>query len=348
MGDMMNQVKYLLVIFCAFQFNQYFASADTSTAKLQQENQHRPIVVAIVDTGIDLDNQLFKNYLWRNPGEDGFDQLGRPKESNGIDDDHNGYVDDLHGWNFYDQNANLQDDLGHGTHVTGIISGLSFPTEVLGHNDVKFMILKYYSMKKKQRDTQVASNEALKYALQMGAVIINYSGGGVQFDQNEKEIFQELEKKSIWSVVAAGNTSDNLENSNYYPAKYQLPHMLVVSSMNSKGQKSLFANYGQSVVDLFAVGENIISFGLDQKLMTMTGTSQATAMVTRMIAQQGQKIVQCKTKFQLLLANRNKIRSSQFLISYSRKGEYLETDLKRQVIASEKRIMTRPGSRLKL
>ncbi|PWU17255.1 MAG: hypothetical protein C5B49_09235, partial [Bdellovibrio sp.] len=75
------------------------------------------VVVAVVDTGVDERNGSLKKNLWINPGESGLDERGRPKESNMIDDDNNGFVDDVHGWNFAAQSNDLDDSLGHGTHV---------------------------------------------------------------------------------------------------------------------------------------------------------------------------------------------------------------------------------------
>ena len=84
------------------------------------QNQDK-ILLSVIDTGIDLKNSDLKKYLWTNPGESGLDQNNNPKESNGLDDDNNGFADDLHGWNFIDNNNDIQDFHGHGTHIVSII-----------------------------------------------------------------------------------------------------------------------------------------------------------------------------------------------------------------------------------
>src|SRR6185312_15075573 len=81
----------------------------------------KDVIVAVIDTGCDVHHPDLQANIWRNPGEDGLDEYGNPKANNGIDDDDNGFVDDFHGWNFVDQNGDVADEHGHGTHIAGII-----------------------------------------------------------------------------------------------------------------------------------------------------------------------------------------------------------------------------------
>ena len=100
-------------------------------------------VVAILDTGIDKNHPALKSTLWTNTGETGLDKSGRDKATNGIDDDKNGFVDDVHGWNFAGNNSNLKDEHGHGTHIAGLIAGDSAQFSGIAPG-TKIMILKYF------------------------------------------------------------------------------------------------------------------------------------------------------------------------------------------------------------
>ena len=126
-----------------------------------------------------------RSNLWKNKGETGLDKQGRSKETNKIDDDGNGFIDDVHGWNFVSNNNKVKDYHGHGTHVAGIvgaeggngkgISGVS--------PKVNLMILKYYDPRFSNTDNLKNTIKAIEYATKMGAKIINYSGGGTQYSQ---------------------------------------------------------------------------------------------------------------------------------------------------------------------
>ena len=83
-------------------------------------NEALPIV-AVIDTGVDINHPILRDQIWSNPGETGLDKYGRDRSNNNIDDDMNGFIDDVHGWNFLANNNDLSDHIGHGTHVSGII-----------------------------------------------------------------------------------------------------------------------------------------------------------------------------------------------------------------------------------
>src|SRR5690606_23680000 len=130
---------------------------------------------------------LTKN-LWVNPGETGLDRFGRDKATNGVDDDGNGFVDDVHGWNFVNNNNDLRDDHGHGTHIAGIIGaeggngiGISGVSP-----KVSLMCLKYYDAKGSDVNNLINTVKAIDYAVNMNCDIINYSGGGVAPSADEK------------------------------------------------------------------------------------------------------------------------------------------------------------------
>lgn len=243
-------------------------------------------IVAVIDTGADTSHPWIQNRLWENPGESGFDDKGKPKSSNGIDDDGNGFVDDLHGWNFLDNNNDLKDDNGHGTHIAGLISGefLSFPIGEMSGESVKIMVLKYYSDWAHPDTVLRASVSAIEYALKMDADIINYSGGGEQKSLGEYIALLKADFQGKILVAAAGNEKWNLDQRGFFPASYPLKNVLRVAALRSREQLLEKSNYGGSTVDVAAPGFNILSAAPGNSAAVMSGTSQATALVSALLA----------------------------------------------------------------
>lgn len=239
-------------------------------------------IVAVIDTGIDIDHEDLSENIWVNPGETGFDSKGKNKASNGKDDDGNGYVDDVHGWNFVSNNNDLTDNHGHGTHIAGIIGAVAGNKKGISgiSPEVSLMIIKYYDPKVPSTDNLKNTINSIKYAVKMGASIINYSGGGTDFSQDEFESVKEAEKKGILFVAAAGNERSNSDQFHYYPADYKLSNIISVTALDPNRDVLPSSNYGTETVDLAAPGQNIISTLPGNTYGFMTGTSQATAFVS--------------------------------------------------------------------
>jgi subtilisin family serine protease len=227
--------------------------------------------------------------IWINPGESGKDDKGRDKATNGIDDDGNGYVDDVHGWNFVHGNNSLADNHGHGTHIAGIIGargGNGFGISGVAPK-VSIMMLKYYDPKASNSNNLKNTIQAIRYAIKMKANIINYSGGGTDYSAEEFAAVKDAEKAGILFVAAAGNERSNSDETgkHYYPADYELSNIISVTAVNREEKKVLpSSNYGVRTVDLAAPGENIYSTLPGNSFGVMTGTSQATAFVTGVAA----------------------------------------------------------------
>lgn len=239
-------------------------------------------IVAVIDTGIDVNHEDLSENIWVNPGETGLDAKGRNKATNGIDDDNNGYVDDVHGWNFVSNNNDLTDNHGHGTHIAGIIGAVAENKKGISGiaPEVSLMIIKYYDPKVPSTDNLKNTINSIKYAVKMGASIINYSGGGVDYSQDEFEAVKEAEKKGILFVAAAGNERSNSDQFHYYPADYKLSNIISVTALDPNRDVLPSSNYGTETVDLAAPGQNIISTLPGNSYGFMTGTSQATAFVS--------------------------------------------------------------------
>lgn len=242
----------------------------------------KKVIVAIIDTGIDEKHEDLKSNLWINPGETGLDTQERDKATNGIDDDGNGFTDDVHGWNFVSSNNKLDDNHGHGTHIAGIVGAEAGNNKGISgiSPEVSLMILKYFDPKVPNNDNLKNTVLAIEYAVKMGAHIINYSGGGTDFSQEEHDAIEKAEAKGILFVAAAGNERSNSDKHHYYPADYKLKNIISVTAIDPTTEVLNSSNYGTETVDIAAPGQNILSCLPQNTYGLMTGTSQATAFVT--------------------------------------------------------------------
>jgi subtilisin family serine protease len=230
------------------------------------------IVVAVIDTGVDTIHPSLKENLWVNPGETGVDDKGHDKSTNGIDDDGNGFIDDVHGWNFANNSNDLTDRHGHGTHVAGIIHSSAPKTNL--------MILKYFDPKATGESNLANTVKAIQYAIKMKARIINYSGGGTTQYTDEENAVRKAQEAGILFVAAAGNEYSNSDISGFYPADYGFSNIASVTAIDENQKVLNSSNYGIRTVDIAAPGRNINSTLPGGKFGPMTGTSQATAFVT--------------------------------------------------------------------
>jgi thermitase len=242
----------------------------------------KDIVVAVIDTGIDVDHEALKENLWKNPGETGFDKDGKNKAKNGLDDDGNGFIDDVNGWNFVSNASQLTDNHGHGTHIAGLIGARAVNGKGLVGiaPNVSLMVLKYFDPKVPNTDNLKNTINAIRYAIQMKAQIINYSGGGTEFSAEEKAAVEEARRAGVLFVAAAGNEKSNSDKHKYFPADYDLDNIISVTAIDPSTEVLASSNYGVETVDLAAPGQNILSTLPGNSYGYMTGTSQATAFVS--------------------------------------------------------------------
>ncbi len=204
-----------------------------------------PVIVAIIDTGLDYTHPDFSpDNLWFNVQE----------RLNGIDDDENGYVDDVAGWNFVEKNKNPWDRVGHGTHIAGIIASASNnDSGIAGLNpNARIMPLKTLNFLGRGRSDQIAA--AIHYAIDNGARVINLSLGSTQVSQVERSAVQRAVDASIVVVVAAGNTSRDTHEF----GMADLPGVLTVAASDPADQRAEFSNWGQAV-NITAPGVDILS-----------------------------------------------------------------------------------------
>lgn len=264
----------------------------------------KDIIVAVIDTGADVHHPDLTNNLWVNQGETGLDADGKDKATNGVDDDGNGFIDDVHGWNFVHNNHSLKDTHGHGTHIAGIIGaeggngvGISGVAP-----KVSIMVLKYYDPESRSQDNLKNTVKAIDYAVKMNAHIINYSGGGLAPAAAERLAIERAMKKGILFVAAAGNEKSNSDVQKYYPADYGLSNIVSVTAIDKMKHVLPSSNWGVSTVHIAAPGNNILSTLPNGQYGHMTGTSQATAFVSGVAA--------------LLMANNTDLRKADRVIKY--------------------------------
>lgn len=245
----------------------------------------------VIDTGIDIKHPDLVNNLWINPGEACEHKTKKgeyvlcEKSRNGIDDDGNGFADDVHGWNFVGNNNQLEDNHGHGTHIAGIIGaegGNGIGISGIAPR-VSIIVAKYYDPKAPANNNLINTIRAIRYCTQVGATIINYSGGGLEPSEKEKEAIRDARDKNgrpILFIAAAGNERSNSDVKKYYPADYDLPNIISVTAIDADKKVLDSSNYGEFSVDIAAPGKQIYSTLPKGGYGFMTGTSQATAVVT--------------------------------------------------------------------
>jgi thermitase len=231
------------------------------------EEGSRDIVVAVIDTGIDPTHKNLERNIWKDP---------KRKDRN------------VYGWNFVTNEPNPKDEHGHGTHVAGIIGAMAdAQTGVSGvAHRVSIMPVKYYSDANPGSVNLKNTVKAIEYAVQNGARIINYSGGGPEFSEDEYLAIKKAEAAGVLFVAAAGNErqdTDLVENY-YYPSAYRLSNIISVAATDINNNLLRSSNWGKSKVDIAAPGENIYSTLPGGKYGYMSGTSQATAFVTGVAA----------------------------------------------------------------
>ncbi|MCY2936836.1 MAG: S8 family serine peptidase [Planctomycetota bacterium] len=228
-------------------------------------------IVAVIDTGVDYNHPELRDNIWTNPGE---------IAGNGRDDDNNGYIDDIHGYDFANNDANPMDDNGHGTHVSGTIGAVgNNSTGVAGVNwHTSIMALKFLDASGSGFLSTAIS--ALDYAVANGARLSNNSWGGGGFDATLGLAIANAGAKGHIFVAAAGNSFANNDLFPNYPSNYNYDNIVAVAATDNRDNLAGFSNFGVTTVDIAAPGVNILSTVLNGGYATYSGTSMATPHVT--------------------------------------------------------------------
>lgn len=249
--------------------------ADMVNAPTAWQNGHtgKGVIVAVLDTGIDYNHEDLKNNIWTNTKE---------IAGNGIDDDSNGYVDDIQGWNFNNNNNNVLDNNGHGTHVSGTIAAENNGIGVTGiaYNS-QIMAIKVLDEKGSGSYANIANG--IRYAVDNGADVINLSLGSNSGNNAIKSAIEYASSKSVIVVMAAGNNGDPTPS---YPARYADKSGIAVGAVDQKNQLTDFSNRSgsQEIKYVTAPGKDIYSTVPNNKYATYNGTSMAAPHVAGVVA----------------------------------------------------------------
>lgn len=207
------------------------------------------VVVAVTDTGVDWNHPDLIHSMWTNPGE----------VLDGVDNDGNGYVDDLHGFNFFNQVSDPRDLDSHGTHVAGIIGAQANNGEggagvAAG---VRIMAVRISGVATFATSASIA--EGIAYAVDNGAKVINASWGGGADDPVINNAIDYANTQKVLFVAAAGNDATNNDTLPHYPSNGTSPNILSVAATDANDLLASFSNYGKETVDVGAPGVNIYS-----------------------------------------------------------------------------------------
>lgn len=225
------------------------------------------IVVAIIDTGVDFEHPDLAPNMWVNAGE---------VPDNQVDDDHNGYVDDIHGYDFVNDDGEPMDDNVHGTHVAGILGAVG--NNAIGVSGVawqaKIMALKFLNAGAGGSTSDAIP--AIEYALANGAKILVNSWGDSNYNPALFSAIRAADAAGALFFAAAGNQGRDNDDDPFYPAGYDSPNVVSLGSIDANDSLSSFSNFGRLSVDFAAPGGEILSTKPNGTFGYISGTSMST------------------------------------------------------------------------
>lgn len=234
------------------------------------------VIVAVIDTGVDYNHTDLSPNMWRNPGE---------VAGNGVDDDGNGYIDDIYGIDAYNSDSDPYDDHYHGTHCAGTIGAKGNDGfGVAGVNwDVKIMALKFLGSGGSGPTSGAVT--CMDYVIDQkqkgqNIIVTSNSWGGGGADQNLLDAINTAGDLGVLFIAAAGNNSSDNDTTAYYPANYNSVYIITVAATDHNDQLASFSNWGANSVELGAPGVSIVSDSPGDGFRTLNGTSMATPHVS--------------------------------------------------------------------
>jgi thermitase len=243
----------------------------------------KDVIVAVTDTGVDYSHPDIKDNMWVNK---------REVPGNGVDDDNNGFVDDIYGYDFNGNDADPKDETGsqnpgHGTHCAGILGAVGDNSRGISGMSQKVSIMASRFLGADGSGDLMGAVKSIDYATANGAHVISASwGAGVSANDAQPitEAIGRANDKGVIFVAAASNDGKNNDGYEVYPANTPLPNVITVAASGNGDTKPSWSNYGQAKVSLSAPGENIYSTLPSDKYGNLSGTSMATPLVSGLVA----------------------------------------------------------------
>jgi hypothetical protein len=253
-----------------------FESPETQMDEFSDiEDAVKKVIVAVIDTGVDYTHRDLASHMWHNKNEISGD---------GIDNDGNGFIDDVKGWDFANNDNDPYDDHYHGTHVSGI---------VLSVQDVRDRAIQIMPVKFLSGSGFGSTGDAIQaidYAVKNGASVLNNSWGGGSYSQALRDAIISSYYANRVFVVAAQNRAENLDEKPAYPPSYLIPNMITVAALDDQQNLAWFSNYGPKTVHVGAKGVSVYSTVPKERCENppcyayLSGTSMSTPYVAGIAA----------------------------------------------------------------
>ncbi|MEO7243540.1 MAG: S8 family serine peptidase, partial [Rubrivivax sp.] len=226
--------------------------------------------VAIIDSGIDFTHPDLMHNEWTNTAE----------RENGRDDDHDGFVDDLHGWDWVADSATIKDEQGHGTAIAGLVAAEG--NNGVGISGVMWQasLMSLRVLDNTGTGDVAAAVEAIDYAAAHGAQVINLSWGTDGESLALKDAIARAAGRGVVVVCSAGNNGRDIDAAPYYPASYELPNLIAVAATDGFDQLTSWSNWGAVHVTIGAPGVDLLTTKLGGGYQMVTGTSGAAPLVS--------------------------------------------------------------------
>ncbi len=247
------------------------ADADIDAPEAWTVTPGAPVLIGVIDSGVEMDHEDLAGAIYTSPGE---------IPGNGFDDDGNGYIDDVHGWDFRNGDNDPDDDNGHGTHVSGLIAAPGNNGKGMAGVcwSARILPLKFLSAGGSGATSDAIA--AIQYAIRTGAKVINASWGSFLYSHALRDAVADAADAGVLVIASLGNDTADTDLYPTYPACYDFPNVIAVTSTDRNDGLAWFANYGRNTADIAAPGYDIVSAFPGNRYVRLSGSSMSTALVS--------------------------------------------------------------------